>query len=104
MFVIEQPLPAAPAADSEAQVLAQWNAVYDTYNEELKSMFEKQAGVERFDLIQTFHAYKQEEGKPVGLYVLKLKGYVEKLECLGYVLPQDISVGLILNGLTSDFA
>nr|GEU44266.1 UDP-glycosyltransferase 71E1 [Tanacetum cinerariifolium] len=81
-----QPLPAASAADSEALVLVQWNAVYDAYNEvsylilgsmtpelhrqfknsspydmirELKSMFEKQAEVE--------------------------------------------SVGLILNGLTSDF-
>ncbi|GKC29439.1 retrotransposon protein, putative, ty1-copia subclass [Tanacetum coccineum] len=71
---------------------------------ELKSMFEKQAGVERFDLIQTFFACKQEEGKSVSSYVLKMKGYVEKLECLSYVLPQDISVGLILNGLTSDFA
>ncbi|GKD12258.1 hypothetical protein Tco_1196665 [Tanacetum coccineum] len=60
MFVIEQPIPPAPAADSAAN--------------ELKSMFEKQAGVERFDLIQTFHACKQE------------------------------GVGLILNGLTSDFA
>ncbi|GJR33335.1 hypothetical protein Tco_1109567 [Tanacetum coccineum] len=131
IFVIKQPLPATPAADSEAQVLAQWNAVYDAYNEvaclilgsmtpelhrqfensspydmirELKSMFEKQARVERFDLIKTFHACKQKEGKPAGLYVLKMKGYVEKLERLGYVLPQDISVGLILNGLTSDFA
>ncbi|GKD09820.1 retrotransposon protein, putative, ty1-copia subclass, partial [Tanacetum coccineum] len=27
----------------------------------------------------------------------------EQLERLGYVLPQDLSVGLILNGLTSDF-
>ncbi|GKA38209.1 retrotransposon protein, putative, ty1-copia subclass [Tanacetum coccineum] len=125
------PLPAAPAVDSEAQVLAQWNAVYDAYNEvsclilgsmtpelhrqfehsspydiirELKSMFEKQAGVEQFDLIQTFHACKQEEGKPLGPYVLKMKGYVEQLERLGYALLQDISVGLILNGLTSDFA
>nr|GEX06510.1 hypothetical protein [Tanacetum cinerariifolium] len=71
---------------------------------ELKSMFEKQARVERFDLIQTFHACKQEEGKPVGQYVLKMKGYVEQLERLGYVLSQDISVGLILNGLTIDFA
>ncbi|GKE59142.1 hypothetical protein Tco_1498327, partial [Tanacetum coccineum] len=33
LFAIEQPLPAAHAADSEAQVLAQWNAVYDAYNE-----------------------------------------------------------------------
>nr|GEV05727.1 hypothetical protein [Tanacetum cinerariifolium] len=103
IFVIEQPLPVAPAADSVANVLAEWNALYDAYNEvaclmlgsmspelhrqfenyspyeilqELKSMFEKQAGVERFDLIQTFHACKQEE---------------------------DIIVGLILNGLTKDF-
>ncbi|GJY01823.1 retrotransposon protein, putative, ty1-copia subclass [Tanacetum coccineum] len=78
---------------------------YSPYDmlQELKSMFEKQAGVERFDLIQTFHACKHEEGKPVGAYVLKMKDYVEQLERLGYVLPQDLSVDLILNGLTSDF-
>ncbi|GJX32692.1 hypothetical protein Tco_0242547 [Tanacetum coccineum] len=107
------PIPPAPPADSTVQVHAQWNAVYDAHNEvaclmlgsmtpelhrqfensspyemiqELKSMFEKQAGVERFDLIQTFHAYKQEKGKPVGPYVIKMKGYVEQLERLGYVL------------------
>ncbi|GJX96519.1 hypothetical protein Tco_0352317, partial [Tanacetum coccineum] len=33
-----------------------------------------------------------------------MKGYVKQLERLGYVLPRDLSVGLILNGLTSDFA
>ncbi|GJY04159.1 retrotransposon protein, putative, ty1-copia subclass [Tanacetum coccineum] len=131
MYVIEQPLPAAPAADSDAQVLSQWNAIYDAYNEvaclilgsmtpelhrqfensspydmikELKAMFEKQAGVERFDLIQTFHACKQEEGKPVAAYVIQMKGYVDQLERLGYMLPQDLIVGLILNGLTKDFA
>ncbi|GJR11699.1 hypothetical protein Tco_0794351 [Tanacetum coccineum] len=104
IFVIEYPVPPAPPANSAVHVLAEWNVIYDVYNEELKSMFEKQAGVERFDLIQTFHAYKQEEGKQVGPYVIKIKGYVEQLERLGYVLPQDLSVGLILNGLTSDFA
>nr|GEW87130.1 hypothetical protein [Tanacetum cinerariifolium] len=72
--VIKQPLPATLAADSEAQVLAQWNTVYDAYNKvaclilgsmtlelhrqfknslpydmikELKSMFEKQNRVKR---------------------------------------------------------
>nr|GEX57039.1 hypothetical protein [Tanacetum cinerariifolium] len=48
MYVIERPLLVAPAADSEAN--------------DLKSMFEKQVGVEMFDLIQTFYACKQEEG------------------------------------------
>nr|GEW33420.1 hypothetical protein [Tanacetum cinerariifolium] len=71
--------------------------------QELKSMFEKQAGVERFDLIQTFHACKEDEGKPIGPYVIKMMNYVAQLKRLGYVLPRDLSVGLILNGLTSDF-
>ncbi|GJW43355.1 retrotransposon protein, putative, ty1-copia subclass [Tanacetum coccineum] len=76
MYVIEQPLPAAPAANSEAQFET---LTYDMIKE-LKFMFEKQAGVERFDLIQTFHACKQEEGKPVAAYVLQMKGYVDQLE------------------------
>ncbi|GKD33206.1 retrotransposon protein, putative, ty1-copia subclass [Tanacetum coccineum] len=62
MFVIEQPIPPAPAVDSAAN------------------------------------------GKPVDAYVLKMKGYVDQLERLGYALPQDLTVGLILNGLTKDFA
>ncbi|GJU16667.1 hypothetical protein Tco_1144633, partial [Tanacetum coccineum] len=97
-------IPPAHAADSASNVLAEWNAIYDAYNEvaclmlgsmtpklhrqfenyspyemlqELKSMFKKQAGVERFDLIQTFHSCKQEEKKPVVEYVLKMKGYLD---------------------------
>ncbi|GJU72560.1 retrotransposon protein, putative, ty1-copia subclass [Tanacetum coccineum] len=66
---------------------------------ELKSIFKKQAGVERFDLIQSFQACKPEEGKSVCSYVLKMKGYVEQLEHLGYVLLQDLSVGLIMASL-----
>nr|GEU94382.1 hypothetical protein [Tanacetum cinerariifolium] len=88
MFVVEQPIPPTPATDFAENVLAEWNALYDAYNEvaclmlssmtpelhrqfenysscemiqELRSMFEKQARVERFDLIQTFYACKQEE-------------------------------------------
>ncbi|GJZ76760.1 retrotransposon protein, putative, ty1-copia subclass [Tanacetum coccineum] len=130
MHVIEQPLPPASEPVAELDIVAQWTALYDAHTEiaclmlgsmtpelhrqfemhypydmiqELRSMFEKQAEMEKFDLIQSFHACKQEEGKPVADYVLKMKGYVEKLERLGYVLPQDITVGLILNGLTKDF-
>ncbi|GJY53158.1 hypothetical protein Tco_0444822, partial [Tanacetum coccineum] len=130
MHVFEQPLPPAPEAGVEPNIVAQWTTLYDAHTEiaclmlgsmtpelhrqfelhypydmvqELRSMFKKQAGVEKFDLIQSFHACKQEEGKSVADYVLKMKGYVEQLERLGYMLPQDISVGLILNGLTKDF-
>ncbi|GJQ96985.1 retrovirus-related pol polyprotein from transposon TNT 1-94 [Tanacetum coccineum] len=62
-----------------------WNAVYDDHNEVACLMLRK------------------EDGELIGTYVIKMKNYVEQLERLGYVLPQDLSVGLILNGLTSDF-
>ncbi|GJS83881.1 retrotransposon protein, putative, ty1-copia subclass [Tanacetum coccineum] len=101
MHVIEQPLPPAPEPVAEPNIVAQWTALYDAHTEIACLMLRTR--VEKFDLIQSFHAYKQEEGKPVVDYVLKMKGYVEKLERLGYVLPQDIIVGLILNGLTKDF-
>ncbi|GJT20171.1 retrotransposon protein, putative, ty1-copia subclass [Tanacetum coccineum] len=105
MHVIEQPLPPAPEAGAEPNIVAQWTALYDAHTEiaclmlgsmtpelhkqfelhysydmvqELRSMFEKQAGVEKFDLIQSFYAYKQEEGKSVADYVLKMKGYANK--------------------------
>ncbi|GJS45729.1 zinc finger, CCHC-type containing protein [Tanacetum coccineum] len=36
-------------------------------------------------------------------YILKMNGNMENTGTSCYVLPQDISVGLILNGLTKDF-
>nr|GEX35664.1 hypothetical protein [Tanacetum cinerariifolium] len=92
MYVIKQPLHAAPVTDSEANVLAEWNALYDAYNEvacfmlgsmtlelhrifenyspyemlqELKSMFEKQVRVER-KRIDELHAIliEYEKGLP----------------------------------------
>ncbi|GJU72670.1 hypothetical protein Tco_1264075 [Tanacetum coccineum] len=36
--------------------------------------------------------------------VVVMKGYVDQLEHLGYMLPHDLIAGLILNGLTKDFA
>nr|GEX57162.1 hypothetical protein [Tanacetum cinerariifolium] len=73
MYVIKQPLPVAPAANSVTNVLAEWNAIYDAYN------------------------------KSLNLCLRNKLGWRDQLEHLGYVLPQDLTVGLILNGLTKDF-
>ncbi|GKE73757.1 hypothetical protein Tco_1535798, partial [Tanacetum coccineum] len=43
------------------------------------------------------------EGKPVAAYVIQMKGYVDKLERIVNIVPQDLVVGLILNVLTKDF-
>ncbi|GJS67192.1 retrotransposon protein, putative, ty1-copia subclass [Tanacetum coccineum] len=76
----------------------EWNAVYDAYNEvaclilgsmiaELHRQFENSSP---YDMIKELK--------------INMKGYVDQLERLGYVLPQEIIVGLILNGLTKDFS
>nr|GEU53595.1 retrovirus-related Pol polyprotein from transposon 17.6 [Tanacetum cinerariifolium] len=79
----------------EIQVDAKWNFV-----EEPMEILDME--LLWFKMICDLPTY--EEGKSVTLYVLKMKGYVEQLERLSYVLPHDISVGLILNSLTGDFA
>ncbi|GKB50945.1 retrotransposon protein, putative, ty1-copia subclass, partial [Tanacetum coccineum] len=184
MFVIEQPLPATSAADSEAQVRSQWNAVYDAYNEVAclilgtngkgkdkqvyisKPKNPKPSAKEHPAKDDTCHHCKEvghwkrnclvylaellKKKKQVGivsssvydahnevaclmlgsmtlelhrqfenyspyemLQELKsmfekqageMKGYLDQRERLDYMLPQDFSVGLILNGFTSDFA
>nr|GFA87455.1 hypothetical protein [Tanacetum cinerariifolium] len=83
LFVIEQPIFPAPPADSEYLRSGMWSMML---------------------IIRLLVLCLEEEGKPVGSYVIKMKNYVVQLKRLGYVLPQDLSVGLILNGLTSDFA
>ncbi|GJY29815.1 hypothetical protein Tco_0405582 [Tanacetum coccineum] len=78
MQSLNQPLPPAPEAGVEPNIVALWTALYDAHTEIACLML--RTGVEKFDLIQSFHACKQEEGKPVADYVLKMKGYVEAME------------------------
>ncbi|GJR03450.1 ethylene-responsive transcription factor 1B-like protein [Tanacetum coccineum] len=92
LSVIEQPIP--PASPADSKYLRSEMRFVMLHNRLFVLRSEKQAGVERFDLIQSFQACKPEEGKSVCSYVLKMKGYVEQLEHLGYVLLQDLSVGL----------
>ncbi|GKD46915.1 hypothetical protein Tco_1271560 [Tanacetum coccineum] len=104
LYVIEQPIPPAPTAGSTDQAFVKWKAVYDAHNEvvclmlgsmnpELHRLFENSLP---YDMIQELKSIFEKQAE--------VKGYVEQLERLGYVIPQDISVGLILNGLISDFA
>ncbi|PWA89725.1 hypothetical protein CTI12_AA109110 [Artemisia annua] len=57
---------------------------------ELKVMFEQQAEQELFDT---------EEGQSVSSYVMKMKGYLDQMDRLGYPMPQILGVSLILTSL-----
>ncbi|GJT62436.1 retrotransposon protein, putative, ty1-copia subclass [Tanacetum coccineum] len=95
MFIIEQPLPAAPAADSEAQVLSQWNAVYDAYNEvaclilgsmtpELHRKFENSSPYDMIKELKAIIYNMHNMGKTIGeLHVMLIeyeKGLPKKTE------------------------
>ncbi|GJV53853.1 zinc finger, CCHC-type containing protein [Tanacetum coccineum] len=65
---------------------------YNAYGmlKELKTMFEEQAKQELFETVKAFHACKQEEGQSVSSYLLKMKSYLDILECLGYNIPNEL--------------
>ncbi|GJU74604.1 hypothetical protein Tco_1266009 [Tanacetum coccineum] len=87
MFVIEQPISPAPTADSTAQVLADWNAVYDTHNKVAYLMLRS----------MTPKLHRQFENSSPYEMLQELKFMFEKQAGVE-------SVGLIMNGLTGDFA
>ncbi|GJR87918.1 zinc finger, CCHC-type containing protein [Tanacetum coccineum] len=53
--------------------------------------------------IKAFHACKQEEGQSVCSYLLKMKSYLDTLERLGYAMPNELGVSLILNSINKDY-
>ncbi|GKD81330.1 hypothetical protein Tco_1348169, partial [Tanacetum coccineum] len=58
---------------------------------------------ELFETVKAFHAFKQEDGQSVSSYLLKMKSYLDNLECLGYEMPKELSVSLILNSLNKNY-
>ncbi|GKB01356.1 hypothetical protein Tco_0829400 [Tanacetum coccineum] len=53
--------------------------------------------------IKAFHACIKEDGQSVSSYLLKMKSYLDTLERLGYAMPNELSVSLILNSLNKDY-
>ena len=58
---------------------------------------------ELFETVKAFHACKQEDGQSVSSYLLKMKGYLDQMERLGYPMPKVLGVSLILTSLSKDY-
>nr|GEV64902.1 zinc finger, CCHC-type [Tanacetum cinerariifolium] len=70
---------------------------------ELKTLFSQQAEQELLQTTRDFHSCKQEEGQSVSFYVLKMKGYIDNLECLGHPVTLGLGVSIILISLRKEF-
>nr|AAO73268.1 putative polyprotein [Oryza sativa Japonica Group] len=129
-FVLTQPFPAdlpnnAPAAqcreherrcneylDISCLMLAtmspelqrQYEALNDhTIITGLRNMFEDQARAERFNTSKFLFACRLAEGNPVSLHVIKMIGYTESLDKLGFPLSRELATDLILQSLPPRF-
>ena len=73
-------------------------------DQHLRELFQESARVERYETSRALFRTMLEEGNQVGSHVLKMIGYIERLESLGSKLDQDLAVDLILSSLPPSFS
>nr|GFA70383.1 hypothetical protein [Tanacetum cinerariifolium] len=86
---LEEALPEAPPATANAAVR--------------KAYTRRHAEQELFETVKAFHACKQKECQSVSTYMLKIKGYLDQMERLGYPMPLVLGVNLIVTLLSKDY-
>ncbi|XP_058765932.1 uncharacterized protein LOC131639453 [Vicia villosa] len=70
----------------------------------LKMLYQEQVRHERFEVSKAPFQGKLAEGAPIGSHVLKMIGYIENLERLGFPLRKELSTYLILQSLSKRFS
>ena len=131
-YVLEEPLPAeeppltATRADKDAYkkhqsaaldvgclMLATMNSELQKQHEEmeafdmiehLKQLYQQQARQERYDVSKALFQCRMVEGSLVGTHVLKMIGYIENLDKLGFPLDQELATDVILQSLPESFS
>nr|GFB36233.1 zinc finger, CCHC-type [Tanacetum cinerariifolium] len=88
--------------DPDIQKNMEHLGVYDMLKE-LKTLYVQQADQELLLTVSEFHACKQKERQSVSSYVLKIKSYIDNLECLGHAMTQNLAVSLILVSLRKEY-
>ena len=71
--------------------------------ENLKSMFQMQARTERFNVWRSLMDCKLKEGDPLSPHVIKMIGYMQALDRLGFPLGDELSTDTILGSLPDSY-
>ena len=64
--------------------------------QELKLVFQTHARVERYETSENYFAYKMEENSSTSEHVLRLSGYYNCLNQVGFNLPDKIVIDKVL--------
>ena len=128
--VLEDPLPEEPANSANATTRNAYQKLVDESNkisclmlasmepdlqqqfknieafdmiENLKSMFQMQARTERFKVWRSLMDCKLKEGDPLSPHVIKMTGYVQALDRLGFPLLDELATDAVLGSLPSSY-
>ncbi|KAK8667652.1 hypothetical protein V6N13_007800 [Hibiscus sabdariffa] len=88
--------------DSELQKQHENMVAYEMI-QNLKEIYEGQARQERYETSKALFQCKMTEGTPVGAHVIKMMGYVQTLEKLGFPFKKELATDLILQSLPGSF-
>ncbi|XP_057246652.1 uncharacterized protein LOC130590381 [Beta vulgaris subsp. vulgaris] len=80
-------------------------ASLDAYSiiRQLKTMFQQQARIERYETHKAILECSLVEGKPVATHVFEMIGYFEAMERLGFPYSQELATDIILHSLHKGF-
>nr|GEZ01838.1 zinc finger, CCHC-type [Tanacetum cinerariifolium] len=107
---LEQPIPPIHVAPAGQQVAPEILAAHSAWvkgTKEITGLMLMTIEPEIQQNLEPLHAHEmlkeQEEGQSMSSYVLKMKGYIDNLERLGYPVTLGLGVSLILIGLRKGY-
>ncbi|KAK8694611.1 hypothetical protein V6N13_072158 [Hibiscus sabdariffa] len=69
----------------------------------LKEIYEGQARQERYETFKALFQCKISEGSPVGAHVIKMIGYIQTLEKMGFALNDELAIDVVLQSFPDSF-
>ncbi|GJX05476.1 hypothetical protein Tco_0191392 [Tanacetum coccineum] len=72
-------------------------------NQQLKEMFQAKASKERLNVVKSLMACNQKPGAFICAFVLKMKGYFDRMESLNMMFDAELSINIILSGLLANY-
>ncbi|KAK8499664.1 hypothetical protein V6N12_002136 [Hibiscus sabdariffa] len=90
--VIEEPVPNDPGANAPR-----------ADKDKFKEIYEGQARQERYETSKALFQCKMSEGSLVGAHVIKMMGYIQALEKLGFPLNDELAIDIVLQSLPDSF-
>ena len=70
----------------------------------LQELYGEQSRAARYDISKNLFRAKMQEGSSVHEHVLKMIGYIEQLEQLGFCMDSELSIDLVLQSLPESFS